>query len=225
MTAGRGEHTLTEEVYRVIRSELLSGAYKPGAPLRVPALRERFSVSMSVIREALIRLSEQGLLTALPKQGFRVRALSLEDLEDLTNLRILVETRALETSIERGDSRWEGDVLSAHHVLQSTPPSEGVATGTSPEWDAAHATFHDTLVAACGSPRLIEFTRKLRDSAEVYRQLAASASSYEERGVALEHRNLMDATLARDTEAAVALLSGHLQKTCDAVVAGGGLGS
>jgi GntR family carbon starvation induced transcriptional regulator len=223
MTVTRGEHTLTEEVYRAIRGDLLAGLFEPGAPLRIPALRDRFGVSMSVIREALIRLSEQGLLTVLPKQGFRVRVLTKEDLIDLTNLRLLVETRALEISIELGDRRWEAGVLAAHHILQSTPHSDGVLVGTSPDWDAAHTAFHDALVDGCGSPRLIELTRKLRDSAEVYRQLSASASSYEERGVAQEHKEIMDAALARQVEPAVELLAAHFRRTCDAVIARGAL--
>ena len=70
--------TRTEQVYEVIRSELLNGGLRPGQKLKMVELTERFGVSQSVIREALTRLTEQGLLVATPQRGFRVRDLSIE---------------------------------------------------------------------------------------------------------------------------------------------------
>src|SRR6266704_1383471 len=95
--------TRTEQVYEVIRSELLSGVLHPGQRLKMVELTERFGVSQSVIREALTRLTEQGLLVATPQRGFRVRDLSIEDIAELTESRIQIELIELRLAVARGD--------------------------------------------------------------------------------------------------------------------------
>src|SRR6185437_17043218 len=113
--------TRTEQVYDVLRSELLNGGLRPGQKLKMVELTERFGVSQSVIREALTRLTEQGLLVATPQRGFRVRDLSIEDIAELTETRVQVESLALRLAVDRGDLQWETGVLAAHHRLERTP--------------------------------------------------------------------------------------------------------
>ena len=91
--------TRTEQVYEVIRSELLNGVLHPGQKLKMVELTERFGVSQSVVREALTRLTEQGLLIATPQRGFRVRDLSIEDIAELTETRIQIESLALRLAV------------------------------------------------------------------------------------------------------------------------------
>ena len=69
--------TRGKEVYDVLRAELLNGVLNPGDKLPMVELARRFSVSQSVVREALTRLAEQGLVVATPQRGFRVRQLSV----------------------------------------------------------------------------------------------------------------------------------------------------
>ena len=95
--------TRTEHVYEILRGELLNGGLRPGQKLKLVELTERFGVSQSVIREALTRLTEQDLLIATPQRGFRVRDLSVEDIAELTETRIQVESLALRLAVERGD--------------------------------------------------------------------------------------------------------------------------
>src|SRR6201982_4115719 len=115
--------TRTEQVYEVIRSELLNGGLRPGQKLKMVELTGRFGVSQSVIREALTRLTEQELLVATPQRGFRVRGLSIEDIAELPETRIQIESLALRLAIERGDLEWETGILAAHHRLDRTPIS------------------------------------------------------------------------------------------------------
>ena len=110
--------TRTEQVYGVIRSELLNGVLHPGQKLKMAELTERFVASQSVIREALTRLTEQGLLVAAPQRGFRVRDLSVEDIAELTETRVQVESLALRLAVERGDLQWETGILAAHYRLE-----------------------------------------------------------------------------------------------------------
>src|SRR5260370_22309862 len=103
--------TRTEQVYEVIRSELLNGGLRPGQKLKMVELTERFGVSQSVIRAALTRLTEQGLLVATPQRGFRVRDLSVEDIAELTETPVQVEALALRLPLERGELHLETALL------------------------------------------------------------------------------------------------------------------
>ena len=161
--------TRTEQVYEILRGELLNGGLRPGQKLKLVELTERFGVSQSVIREALTRLTEQDLLIASPQRGFRVRDLSVEDIAELTETRIQVESIALRLALERGDLQWETEVLAAHHRLERTPVTHDDGT-VSEVWSTAHRDFHQALLNGCGNRRLESVANSLRDSAELYRR-------------------------------------------------------
>lgn len=205
------------QIVDALRGEILSGRYAPGMPLRLAMLAEAHETSVAVVRESLLRLSEQHLVTQTENAGFRVRQVSAADLDDLTETRVLIEGRALRESIERGDAAWEAEVIAAHHLLRRTPPRATEDEGTSDEWSAAHARFHHVLISACGSPRLLSLSDSLRDSAELYRQLSVEATLHTGRDVHGEHDALRDAALDREPELAERLLADHLRRTTDLI--------
>jgi DNA-binding GntR family transcriptional regulator len=219
MTSRANSVSLTIQVHDVIRRDILAGRILPGTPLRLAALAKRFDVSMSVIREALIRLTEQNLVTATPNQGFRVVEISRADLVDLVALRVQLEGTAFRESIERGDRQWEASIVAAHYLLErATPEAAAHGWGESEEWQKAHWDFHDALGSACGRPRLIAITRSVRDDAELYYQLNSERAKEMDRDVATEHRDLLKLALARDSERAVSLLEEHLARTAEALL-------
>lgn len=208
-----------ELVYSKLRTEIISGNYSPGTPLRTAALAKEHDVSLSVVRESLVRLAESGLAVSSPNQGFRVVSISRDDLVDLNGVRILLETEVLRRSIESGDISWEAQVISAHHILESIPLNGPEASSSSAEWSEAHAHFHDALGVGCGSPRLISTVRTLRDSAEIYRQLSGPRGREAGRDIRGEHREIMELATGRDADGATAALAQHLQRTTDLLLA------
>jgi DNA-binding GntR family transcriptional regulator len=220
--------SLVEVVHNSIRVDIITGRIAPGTALRLSALATKFGVSMTVVREALVRLAEHHLVVATPKSGFRVVETSRFDLLDLLELRIQLEGLALRKSIEFGGVDWEARVVAAHHVLErarldlvAQGDSESVGdvsrsgSGTSEEWAIAHGEFHAALGSACGSPRLFAMTNSLRDGAEIYRQLSASTAEAALRDVAAEHQNLMNLAIDRQSDQAVAALADHLRMTVE----------
>ena len=201
----------TEEVYAVLRGELLKGVFAPGQKLRVVELGERFGASQSVIREALLRLTEQDLLVAEPQRGVRVRDLSIDDIAALTETRVLVESQALRWSITRGDLAWETAVLSAHHRMEKTPVLD-VDDSLSEDWAVRHTEFHTALLAGSGNPRLEAVAASLRDSSELYRRWYWVLTDDHQRDIPAEHRQLKDLALARDADAAVEVLVQHIER-------------
>lgn len=208
----------TEEVFETLRADLLGGRFEPGQRMKSQELSTRFGVSMSVVREALTRLAEQGLLVSTPQRGFTVRPLSVDDLADLTKVRVQIESLALRQSFELGDISWETSVLGTHHALERTPVI--LEDGSYNEgWTLAHRDFHRALLAGCGSPRLEAIATSLRDSAELYRRWYWALTDDHQRDIAGEHRRLKDFALDRDTDQAVALLGAHIERAPQALIA------
>jgi DNA-binding GntR family transcriptional regulator len=216
--------TRTEQVYACMRADILAGRLTPGAKLPFAELVARYGGSTSVIREGLSRLVEQGLVHAEPQHGFRVVPLSIDDLDDLTTARCELEGLVLRLSIEAGDLEWESEIVAAHHMLERTPmaPQEAGACddpgALSDEWRAAHARFHNALIAGCPNVRLRTMASSLRDAAELYRSWSGPLGHDEHRDIPGEHEAIAGAVLARDAVRAVAELSKHLRRTADVLI-------
>src|SRR6202167_2124784 len=203
--------TRTEHVYEILRGERLNGGLRPSQKLKMVELTERFGVSQSVVREALTRLTEQDLLVATPQRGFRVRDLSVEDIAELTETRIQIESLALRLAVERGDLQWGTGILSAHHRLERTPVLRDDGT-VSEDWSMQHRDFHRALLAGCGNRRLESVATSLRDSAELYRRWYWVLTDDHQRDLATEHRQLRDFALARDADRAIDVLTAHIDR-------------
>jgi DNA-binding GntR family transcriptional regulator len=218
MTALSRGASLTQVAYERIRSDLLACRLKPGERLRINDLCSALDVSLSAVREALSRLSAEGLVVAEPQRGFRVAPISGAELRDMTAVRIEIEAKCLARAITAGDIAWEERVVAAHHRLVRTPEREaGDADRLSDDWSDAHAGFHRALVAACDSPILLELREILYARSERYRRLSVPLSR-NTRVIKREHEDIMQAVLARDSDRAVALLETHLQLTSDYVL-------
>ena len=209
--------TLATDVLHRLREDIVSCVLKPGERLRFEALRNIYGVSFSTLREALSRLASESLVVAEGQRGFVVAPISKEDLNDLTDARVLVECETLRRSIERGGKDWSQGILSAFHRLDRVEmqlPDERPITA---DWNAAHFEFHEALVAASGSPTLNEIRRSLFERARRYRRLSAMIRKAP-RAKRAEHRPMMEAVLSRDTDEAVFLLEQHIREIADNII-------
>lgn len=207
--------TLASAVFERLRRDILVGRLAPGEKLRIDALRATYDVGASPLREALNRLSAEGLVTQEDQRGFRVPPVSLEDLKELTRTRCWLNEVALRESIARGDTAWEERIVLAHHRLARTPVYTDASSKLDSEWEKRHRAFHAALISACGSRWLSAYCESLFDQADRYRYLSVYA--HEHRDFVGEHRAIMEATLARNTETAIRLLVQHVSKTAELV--------
>jgi DNA-binding GntR family transcriptional regulator len=205
--------TRTERVHAELRHEIIRGQHEPGARLRVVELSDRFSVSQSVIREALTRLAEQKLVVALPQQGFRVITFTPESLRDLTEARVTLEPLVARLAVERGDVAWESTVVAAHHRLSRTSAEPELDGTLSEKWFIAHEAFHKLLLEGSGNVWLTDLATTLRAAAAVHRRWAASVAHDNERDLTSEHRELLEAALARDAHRLSEALTKHIGRT------------
>jgi DNA-binding GntR family transcriptional regulator len=205
--------SLTQLAYERLRADLLACRLAPGERLNINDLCEALGVSLSAVREALSRLTSDGLVVAEPQRGFRVTPISPEDLQDLTKARIEIEGLCLKRAIEVGDIKWESSVVAAYHSLSRVPEcAPGDEQRLSDDWVQAHAAYHRALVSACDSPWLLRMRELLYSQAERYRRLSLPLAR-NKRDVGREHREIRDAVLARDFDHALALVRAHLQLT------------
>jgi len=207
--------------YDVLRHEILQGDLLPGERLRAADLRERYNLGLTPIREALMRLSSEGMVTNEVNRGARVRETTLAELHDLMQTRREIEELCLTKAIAQGDAEWEGEILRSMHLLaRARLPESTEDRATAAAWEGLHRQFHYALVAAAGSDWLLQIWRDLSDHSERYRKLRLlnyRNLAADVRDVNAEHRMIMDAVLNRDTAQAVALMNTHLRKTEDAV--------
>jgi DNA-binding GntR family transcriptional regulator len=206
-----GKPTLVDEVHAALYQDLIDGRMEPGRKLKLSEIASRFGVSVAVVREALSRLSEQGLVQSNPQRGFLVTPLSADDLLDLTRTRVLIETLALRESIRHGDLAWEGQVLATHHALARTPMIIGERANS--EWVEAHRRFHHAILDGSRVRRLSDIARALRDCSELYQFWSYTRGHDLDRDIVAEHREIADSSLARDEDGAAAALTQHIERT------------
>ena len=207
--------SLTEFAYRQIRADIIAGSLPSGTKLQIDELKARYRLSASPLREALSRLVSQGFVQMENQRGFRVAPMSPDDLADITIARKVIEIAALKRAFELGDDAWEAGILAAYHRLERFVQRMGNAPVENlGEFGELHKAFHVALIAACGSPRLLDEQSRLYDQAERYRYRMMAAYLLEIGiGIMDEHRQLMDLVLARKTDEACAMLEHHLGHT------------
>ena len=205
--------SLTQDAYERLRADLLACRLRPGARLKINELCQALSVSLSAVREALARLTSEGLVVAEPQRGFRVAPISADELRDLTAVRAQIEGLCLERAVAVGDVGWEAQLVAAFHRLSRTPEREPEDPDRMSEaWSAAHAAYHEALVAACDSPWLLRLRAILYAQSERYRRLSVPLAEIA-RDLNREHQDLMEAALARDAGRTRDLMAQHIDLT------------
>ena len=205
--------TLVEQAFGRLRQDVLAGTHAAGAKLKLDELQNAYGFSSSPLREALSRLAQEGLVRADERRGFRVAAISAEDLADITRMRVMLDVPALREAIDHGDDAWEAAILAAYHRLEKVESRLGDGPVVLDDsWSELHRDFHLALIASCPSERQRAWSASLFDQAERYRRFSARFRTTGRRK-SNEHRKIMEATLRRDADTACALLEEHILGT------------
>jgi GntR family transcriptional regulator, carbon starvation induced regulator len=210
--------TQADRVFATLRADILGCRLLPGVKLRINDIAAESEVSLGAVREALSRLGAEGLVIPESQKGYHVAPLSLADFRDLTEARIEIERISLARSIADGDLDWETNLVAAWHRLSRT--SEGAGIGprfVSDQWALAHAGFHQALVAACGSAKILQIRAQLYEQAERYRRYSAVVA-LRQRDVEAEHRRMFEAAIARDSVSATQAITDHLRLTAELII-------
>ncbi|WP_313805870.1 FCD domain-containing protein [Sphingobium sp.] len=209
--------TLATDILHRLRDDIISCALPPGERLRFENLREIYGASFSTLREALSCLASERLVVSEGQRGFAVAPISREDLLDLTDARVLIERECVARSMLRGGSAWKSEMLAAYHRLDRVEAQQMDQHVVSPEWDARHFDFHESLVATAASPTMMEIRKSLFERARRYRRLSALMRK-SPRAKRDEHRGLLEAMTGGDVELAQNMIESHIRATASNVL-------
>lgn len=198
---------------RIERCELM-----PSERLKFEELRSYYNVSIGALREELTLLESEGVVFSEKNKGFQVSPVSVRELLDLTDLRIVLERRALAQSIDAGQDDWEAGVVSALHLLTRLEAQRSDATVLDPLWSRRHREFHMVLLSACPSEWTLRYCKQLMNLSHRYICLSVHYRGVKGGRSFGDHERLAKLALARDTEQACDLLERHFRATTDAIL-------
>ena len=202
--------TIGSSTYKKIKRDIIFGELKPASKLKLDELKKNYPVSLSTIRETLNRLSSEGFVIAEEQRGFFVSPFSKEDLIEIANLRILLESYALNLSLKNGDTDWEGNLVAAHHKLSLIEDKMDNTNKIIVEsWKKYDWEFHLACIAACGSKNLISLHSNLFDRYLRYQIILLQFRGDE---AIDEHNQIYNFSLKRDADSAIKFLKVHIEK-------------
>ena len=197
--------TLWERVHEYLRDEILSDNLPPGTELQEVALAASLGVSRGPLREALGRLSAEGLVTIRPRNGAVVRSLSKQEFVEAYQVREALETFALRLAVPR---LTEEDVQTLQTLIDRMV--EQADADDVPGFFKTNTAFHEALVEISGNRRLRDLHHQVARQLGRYRMRSLALRGNLQRSIA-EHREILDAAQCGDTEQAVQLLSEHIR--------------
>jgi DNA-binding GntR family transcriptional regulator len=208
--------TLAAVVTSELREAIISGRIPPGSPMNEVELAARFSTSRGPIREGMQRLVQEGLLVSSPRRGISVPVLSAADVEDLYFARSALERGAMLRIVERGISA--ATIASLEQVLGEMELA--MAEGDTAAVAGADLRFHEVLVSAAGSPRLVQMYQALVGQMRLGLNLVID--TYVERaGLVSEHRAIVRQLKAGDRKALLAAIDEHFDVALEDLPDGG----
>ena len=197
-----------EFVRQTLRSEILEGVIEPGARLLQTELAKRLDVSTTPVREALQDLAREGLVLLDPHRGAVVRTLSLTEVREIYELRMVLEPMLLRKAVSELDSN---DLDHARRLYERMETEQDVS-----RWAELNGEFHHTLFAPADGTRLGDIVASLRDSAIPYVALSLAKPDLRADSNA-EHAELLAHLRDGDLDAAQRLTRDHLAATIHAI--------
>ena len=198
--------SLRERVGRALRAAIISGEMAPGAVYSAPSLGTRFGVSATPVREAMIDLARENLVEIVPNKGFRVTRVGETDLDQMTEIRLLIEPPAVRkvTPIIP-----ESDLVELRRLADDIVA--GALKGDLVEYTEADRVFHLKLISYAENPRMTTLVSDLRSHTRLF-GLAGLRERGELAEAAREHRAIVDAIESRDQDAVEAVMRAHIRQ-------------
>jgi DNA-binding GntR family transcriptional regulator len=197
---------LREQAVEVIRASIVGGELEPGEIYSAPALAEKLGVSATPVREAMLDLARDGLVEPVRNRGFRVVVVAEADLDEITELRHLLEVPAMSMIVERASNEA---LMSLFGKVNDIEAAAAVEISDAAEFLLADRDFHLSLLTLADNPRLVRLVGQLRNQTRIA-GIKYLAESGQLAPSAREHRPILEALCRRDAGAAETLMAAHL---------------
>lgn len=196
--------TVTHQATEALRERILRGMYPDDTPLRQDALAAELGVSRIPIREALRQLEAEGLVVFNPHRGAVVSSLSLDEIDELFELRSQIESDLVRRAVSRTTAE---DVSRAKEILKAYEAAFRAAEVA--EWGKLNWEFHSTLYAPADRPFTMAIIQRLHQQSDRYLRMQLVLTHGQSRAID-EHRGILAAVAAHDTKLAAALMRQHI---------------
>ena len=195
--------SLTDRVYRQIKARILSHEIPLGAKILDDDLAAQLGVSRTPVREAIRNLIHDGLVEAIPRSQTRVRLLTENDIEEIFDLRVALESLAIQKATERLSREQVHQLRQMHEAAELALKKGNVEPAL--EFDR---TVHRTILEGSGNTRLQEMMVNINDYVTLFRSISARTPAH--RGFNYKHREIVRALEREDAEAAARALADHI---------------
>ncbi|KUY95788.1 GntR family transcriptional regulator [Burkholderia territorii] len=184
-----------------LREMIINGELQAGERLVERDLAERFGISRIPMREAIQRLEREGLLDIFRNRGAVVRMLSASDVQEIYDMRTLLEGDAIHRSVKRLDDETLARAELVHRLLgeSNVPRRQG----------ELNREFHALLYSCCGNERQLKAIAELRSQVERYERLQATLLA-DTPSFQVEHEAILQACRERNARGARAMTVAHL---------------
>ena len=211
--------TVNARVLDALRAAVVSGELAPGTLHSVQTLATQLGVSRTPVREALIKLAQQGMVRFERNRGVRVLQTSVHDLEEVFALRLLLEVPATRRACQLLDAAGREELRRLFAGMQRAADADDEFR----LWEYDRR-FHQALIAASGNTRLVAFVDALRDSV-LRRGVSTARSSRSLADIVAEHGDVLERVEAGDADGAAAAMRRHVLHTAELLIAqeGGGV--
>lgn len=203
---------LAEGAYETILENILSGTLPSGTVVSEVSLAQDLNISRTPVHQALVRLAKEGLIEHRSGRKPRIARFGRDDVLEIYDMRLLLETAATQRATKRIDPRHLADLHREAEELAAAPDG--------PDWTRSaldfDLRFHDAIAAASGNRRLRQEIAKYRLQVRAFCRMTGSTENL--RDALAEHLIVLKAMTERNSAAAGQAMAKHVQKRLDAVL-------
>ena len=203
--------SITGRAYQILRTQIIDCTLKPGARLNISSLQTGLALSQAAVREALSRLTAEGLVEIERHRGFRVAPVSAGGFRELTEACITVELPCIRSAIANGDLEWERQLIAAFHRAAQTLQQLAAGSVGADAYSKERKAFYDVLLSACDNNWLLWSWGLLYAQNMRYRHMYLSLARFELEQLPV-HQRILDAVLGRDVNAVVAMATANYEQ-------------
>ncbi|WP_290701058.1 GntR family transcriptional regulator [Amphritea sp.] len=211
------KETDSSVAYLRLRGDILDGSIEPSSKLSISLLTGKYETSAAPVREALSRLSAEGLVARKGQRGYWAAPVSLEEFKEVSRLRLMLEVDAFRQSIEHGSLDWEAEIAGARHremTIRKQAFENDMGGDKVGSLIKENRRFHMALISACPSVWQLRFISTLFDQSERFRRLSLINKGHKSKEESVDdHQLIMDAAFRREIDEASNLLFNHIERS------------
>ena len=202
---GLNKSTLSEQIYQILRNDILTQKIKCGEKLTLKVLQERFQVSSTPIREALTRLTQDQLVSYYSNIGINVISFTADDLREIYSF--MGDLDGLAIRYASASPEQEKLLAEAKAILESG--RKAAKTGDAETWNNCSDEFHLVFYRYCSNSRLTEYAERLRSGISIFSNQYSKETVIQTQ-IDDEHQAIFDAYQNGEFEKAVQMMKSHL---------------